>query len=199
MTTASTREHLLDTASTAILHEGVDALSMDLVRSRAGVSNGSLYHHFASKAHLVDALYAQALREFHATLVVPIAGRASARTAVRSMVRAYLDWVLEHPDRARLLHSLRRTEELAQAPGEWKQVRDEGFGRLRVWVEGKIAEGEMRDLPFDIWVALVFAPVISLTGGWLRAKEPVVPAKHRTLLADAAWNAVRPEGSPDGA
>lgn len=198
MTAIPTRERLLDTASEAILREGVDALSMDLVRSRAGVSNGSLYHHFASKAHLVDALYAQALREFHATLAIPIAGRASARTGVRGMVRAYLEWVLEHPDRARMLHTLRRTEELAQAPGEWKQVRNEGFGLLRRWVASKVAEGEMRDLPFDVWVALAFAPVISLTPGWLRAHQPVIPAKHRILLADAAWQAVRPEGSADG-
>lgn len=198
MAAVATRDRLLDAASEAILQDGIDAVSMDLVRNRAGVSNGSLYHHFASKAHLVDALYAQALREFHAALAVPIAGRASARTGVRGMVRAYVEWVLEHPDRARILHSLRRTEELAQAPGEWKLVRDEGFGLLRRWMEARIAEGEMRDLPFDLWVALVFAPAISLTGSWLRAKEPSVPARHRTLLADAAWMAVRAEGSADG-
>ena len=63
---SSTRSRLLDAAATVFLAHGYAAASMDMVRQAAGVSNGSLYHHFPSKALLADALYAHTLRDFHA-------------------------------------------------------------------------------------------------------------------------------------
>src|SRR6187402_989921 len=104
MDPGTTKSRLLDAAARVFLAHGLAASSMDMVRQEAGVSNGSLYHHFPTKARLADALYAHTLRDFHAALLVPVAGRASAQTGVKGMVRAHVDWVMRHPEGARLLH-----------------------------------------------------------------------------------------------
>ena len=185
-----TRSRLLNAAAQVFLEHGFGAASMDLVRQQAGVSNGSLYHHFPTKAQLADALYAQTLRDFHAVLVQPILGRASAQSGVKGMVRAYVEWVMANPGLARLLHELRRSGDLAGGPGEWEQANAEGFAVLQEWVEHKVDAGEMRPMPFPLWLAVVFSPAISLTPHWV--KQPEAAAKARSALEHAAWMSVSP-------
>jgi AcrR family transcriptional regulator len=187
-----TRQRLLDAAAQVFLEQGFTAASMDLVRQQAGVSNGSLYHHFPTKAQLADALYADTLRQFHAVLMQPVLGRASAQTAVKGLVRAYIDWVVGHPGLARLLHELKRSGELAGGPGEWEKANTEGFDQLRLWVERKTEAGELRPMPFAAWMAIVFSPCISLTPHWVKLSPPEVPPKMRAALEHAAWAGVSP-------
>lgn len=186
-----TRERLLQAAAKIFLAHGFSGAAMDLVRQHAGVSNGSLYHHFPTKAQLADALYAHTLREFHAVLMQPIRGRASAQSGVKGLVRTYIDWVCANPEGARLLHELRRSGDLAGG-GEWEAVNAEGWAFLREWVRRQTEAGEMRDIPFAVWTSVVFSPAISLTPHWAGQPQPKVPAKVRSALEHAAWAGVAP-------
>ena len=182
---------MLDAATQVFLKHGFAGASMDQVRQEAGVSNGSLYHHYPTKAQLADALYAHTLRDFHATLMAPIHGRATAQSGVKGLVRAYIQWVVDHPAQARLLHELRRSGGLADA-GEWTTANAEGFQVLATWLRRMVDAGQMRDLPFPIWTAVVFSPAISLTPHWARQHPPEVSPKVRAMLEHAAWMAVAP-------
>jgi AcrR family transcriptional regulator len=197
MDSSSTKARVLDAAAKVFLQHGFATTSMDLVRQEAGVSNGSLYHHFPSKAQLADALYAHTLRDFHVALMSPIRGRASAQTAVKGMLRAYMDWVERNPQGARLLHELKRSGALAGSPGEWEQANAEGFNALREWVQAKTEAGELRPMPFTVWMAVVFSPAISLTPHWAAQEPPTVPPKVRAALEHAAWAAVAPDRKGD--
>ena len=187
----STKTKLLDAATQVFLEHGFAAASMDLVRQQAGVSNGSLYHHFPTKALLADALYAHTLRDFHSALLGPITGRATAQSGVKGLIRAYIAWVEQHPDRARLLHELRRTGDMTGG-AEMSVANTEAFGALGQWIATKVAAGEMRALPFPVWMAVVFSPAISLTPHWASQPLPAVPPKVRAALEHAAWVAVAP-------
>lgn len=199
LTEVGTRGRLLDAAMACFLEIGFTATSMEVVRQRAAVSNGSLYHHFATKQILADALYGQVLREFHAALRIPLDAsppttRPRAQAAVRALVRRYLDWVINSPDRARLLAECKRDERLAGSPPEWQQANREGFGALAAFITQGVEAGHLQDLPADVWTALVLGPAIQLTPGWLAraAKADVVqiPVALRKTLQEAAWNAV---------
>jgi AcrR family transcriptional regulator len=181
---------LLDAATKVFLEHGFTAASMDLVRQEAGVSNGSLYHHYPTKAKLADALYAYTLRDFHSSLLAAMNGRVSAQTCVKGLIRAYVQWVVQHPERARLLHKLRRTGDVTDTASERNQANAEAFAALREWVRQKVDAGEMRDMPFAVWMALVFSPAMSLTQQWVRQDEPSVPPKVRAALEHGAWMAV---------
>jgi TetR/AcrR family transcriptional repressor of nem operon len=57
-----TRERILDAAQALILDHGFGSTSVDAVVTRAGITKGAFFHHFASKAQLARALverYAQ--------------------------------------------------------------------------------------------------------------------------------------------
>lgn len=189
MDPTSTRARLLEAATTVFLAHGFTAASMDLVRLEAGVSNGSLYHHFPTKAQLADALYAWTLRDFHSALLVPISGQAQAQAGVKGLVRAYIQWVVQHPERARLLHDLRRSGGLASG-AEMGAANAEAYGALVAWIARQVEAGEMRPMPFPIWMALVFSPALALTPHWVAISTPAVAPKVRAALAHGAWMAV---------
>lgn len=194
MNTTSTRERILDVAADLFVASGPDGATMDQVRLAAEVSNGSLYHHFPSKADLEAALYQRALLGFHAALLEPIDGGASTRQAVIGMVLAALDWAERWPTQARLLHTLRPS---LQAAGRdaWSADNERSFGRLAQWVATRTAAGRMRPLPWPAWSALVFAPVAAVTRQAAASGTLQFPAELRTALAEGAWRAVAPEPS----
>lgn len=193
MTSEPTRDKLLAAAGRIFLEHGYEAASMDVVRRQAGVSNGSLYHHFPSKAHLAGALYLHTLRDFHAALLQPLARDPAAEPGVRGLVRAYLRWIVAHPDRARLLHRLRRSGELDGMEGAWIDPNRKAYATLRSWMEKQVAAGGMRHLPFSVWMALVFSPAYALTPQWVGAAQPSVAPAVRRALEEAAWRAVAPQ------
>ena len=188
--TPSTRLMLLDAAVTVFLEQGFAVASMDQIRQLAGVSNGSLYHHFPTKEKLVDALYAYTLRDFHSALLDAIPARASAQAGVKGLIRAYTQWVVTHPERAQLLHKLRRSGDMTDAGSERNTANAEAFAALAAWMQARVDAGEMRAMPFAVWMALVFSPAMSLTQQWVSQAKPAVAPKVRAALEHGAWMAV---------
>ncbi|WP_308164518.1 TetR/AcrR family transcriptional regulator [Nonomuraea sediminis] len=80
----SSRERLLDAAGEVLLTQGADALTLEAVAQRAGVSKGGLFYHFPTKQALVDGLVRRLTEAFDAAL-----GQAGERPG--DYLRAYLD------------------------------------------------------------------------------------------------------------
>ncbi|MFO6448870.1 TetR family transcriptional regulator [Erythrobacter sp. NE805] len=53
----ATREALVGACRKLLLEQGLEATTMAAVLAEAGLSKGALYHHFASKTELVEAIY----------------------------------------------------------------------------------------------------------------------------------------------
>jgi AcrR family transcriptional regulator len=187
-----TRERLLEAAAQMFLEHGYAGTSMDQVRQAAGVSNGSLYHHFPTKAKLADALYVDTLHDFHATMIAAIARDVSAEAGVKGLVRSYINWVVKHPGRAALLHKLRREGDVTDSSEGVSDANLHVFAALRSWAINKMDAGEMRVVPFHLWMAIVLSPSFSLTRRWVSEAQPSVPPKTRAALEHAAWMAVAP-------
>lgn len=197
MADPTVRSRLLTAAAELFAEQGAAAVSMDQVRLRAGVSNGSLYHHFPTRQHLAHALYAEILGDYHRALLSRLQRARSAEAGVKALVGAHIQWVLGAPAQARLLHELRRSGALASEEAPWSAPNAQAFATLGQWVADQVAAGAMRAMPMRVWSALVFAPVLSLTPHWLAQAPPAVPAAVRQALADGAWCAVSP--AADGA
>lgn len=189
--TLNTRLQILHAAAALFLERGVAGTSMEQVRQQAGVSNGSLYHHFGSKPALLAALYEQALRSYHDAVLQPLASDPPAAEGVRALVVSHARWVLQHPQPARVLHELRRAvrETDAYEPA-WGDANAQAFERLEHWRGEQQRRGHMKPMPLPLWLALVFAPVTQLGIAWAREGRAKVPATWQATLADAAAAAV---------
>ena len=92
-------------AENLLEEQGPDGLTMRTLASRLGIQAPSLYKHVAGKDELEVLLIAQALRDqgeaLHAA-VDALGSRASRRTSMDALAKAYRTWALAHPHLYRL-------------------------------------------------------------------------------------------------
>src|SRR5678816_4353021 len=85
------REHLLDVAAAILLEHGYEALTMEAVKERAGVSRGLTYVHFANADELAFALYEREVAALDRRIAEVAAETTSFEDRVRGAMHAYLE------------------------------------------------------------------------------------------------------------
>ncbi|OAN17096.1 hypothetical protein A3K86_08305 [Photobacterium jeanii] len=112
------KQRILDTALTLFVDQGIQATATAHIAKQAGVANGTLFHHFATKESLIAALYLQIKTELGDSLPdLPSQPTDSAALTPESFKAAFahrwqlaLQWALNNPNK---LHFLRQ---VAHAP-----------------------------------------------------------------------------------
>ena len=112
--TKFTASMILDVAEQVIAASGVAGASIAAIARACGAPNGSIYHRFESRQHLIGALWVRIATEYLTTLSASLDGPAPDLAA--TVVNHTFDWVAENPSRAELLMRF-RTEDFA--PGDW--------------------------------------------------------------------------------
>lgn len=87
---AQTRARLVGVARTLFARDGYAATPTEAILAGAGVQRGALYHHFADKAALFEAVCVQLVEE---ALPQVDAATARARSALDALVRGSIAWV----------------------------------------------------------------------------------------------------------
>ena len=63
------RDNILHTTLHLIVERGLESTPMSLIASEAAVGMGTIYHYFASKEELVNALYRELKLRVHLSLI----------------------------------------------------------------------------------------------------------------------------------
>ncbi|MEU2897166.1 TetR/AcrR family transcriptional regulator [Streptomyces sp. NPDC001273] len=184
-----TAEQLLDAALRVYGESGEQGLTVSAVTTASGVSPGSLYHHFGSMDGLLTALLMRWLERLLVEMVTALEQADSARTGIRSLVRAYLSFIRDHREAGLLLHSS-RADELGMSQA--KQLRDAQEARLTplsAWVSRHVASGEIAPLPVPILESLVLGPVVGASRRWLTLGD-IDLDETADVLPDRIWRSV---------
>lgn len=99
------RAQLLQAASDIATDHSVQAVTLDAVAERAGVTKGALQYHFANKQGLLDALFEQTLEHFESQMKERIA--ADREDPHGANARAYLHATLDETNPAASTNVLR--------------------------------------------------------------------------------------------
>lgn len=88
---------ILDAAAAAFDSQGYDATSIDYIGDTLGITKGSIYHHYRSKADLFVAVY-QRVMEINFNAIAPIAADPGLRPIqrIQRMARTHALQVLRH-------------------------------------------------------------------------------------------------------
>jgi AcrR family transcriptional regulator len=186
-----TRGALIAAARTCFAEQGFEATSTEAVLARAGVSKGALYHHFASKAELLAAVFETVSRETMAQAQAQ-AGTGPVRTVLAAALKAWLRAVLRPEPRRIILETgpavlglarARAIEEtITQAPMRRAIERGVALGALRcddpdlaarllaataselavTAVQREMSAPELAGL--DVWIDRMIDAVLSATG-----------------------------------
>jgi AcrR family transcriptional regulator len=141
------REHLLDVAASIILSDGFDALTMEGVSERAGVSKGLGYAYFENADELALALYDREVSEVYERIEQEAMRHDSYEQKVRQAVRTYFDLVATRGVLLAILQTRlsgrkgRRTrrERLRRFIGFWADLIEREFGAPRPVAESVAA------------------------------------------------------------
>jgi len=87
---ADRRTTLLEAAAELVADGDVDAVSMESVAERAGVSRALVYKHFANRSDLLSALYERESAVLHAHLAGAVQGATSLSAMLRALIRGAL-------------------------------------------------------------------------------------------------------------
>jgi AcrR family transcriptional regulator len=181
----SARNRLLHAALVAFATEPPVAVSLEDIRREAGVSVGALYHHFADKAALVDALYLELTRRVQEMFLAELHAHPAAEDAIKAIVRLYLKWVSGNRAAAGILLGHRPDERAL------RELNRPFFTEVSSWWDTHVHYGAVRPLPLDLTIALWIGPAQEYTRHWLDGQVRRVPRAGAEVLADAAWNALK--------
>ncbi|MFG2888412.1 TetR/AcrR family transcriptional regulator [Streptomyces sp. NPDC048248] len=187
----ATVEQVLDAALRVYAASGDQGLTVSAVTKASGVSLGSLYHHFGSLDGLVASLVLRWLSRLLSEVSGALARTRTAHTGIRAVVRAYLGFVRDHPDAARLVHSV-AADRYGMAHA--KEIRDSQEARLSPvaeWIRKRIDSGELAPLPVPVIESLVLGPVVGVARRWLTIGDIDLEGAVRDL-PDRIWRSVSP-------
>lgn len=93
----SKKQQLLDVALVLFVEQGISETSTASIAKHAGVATGTLFHHFANKKELVEALYLN-LKE---ALVTDLALSGEIESSEQALVlwRKVITWGLTNPEK----------------------------------------------------------------------------------------------------
>jgi AcrR family transcriptional regulator len=197
MAPPSTRTRILDTALQCFVAHGYEQTTIARIREAGGVSNGALFHHFASKEAIAEALYVEALSSFQEGLWLLVRRRPrSLRVAVRGVIAHQLRWIEEHPDLARFVYAHGHLDWESPGAAAVEALNRElaaAFGR---WLQPLMRTGEVREMSMLLITAIVSGPAHAIARRWLAGQLARSPSEHLDELALAAWAGLRGEPAP---
>ena len=173
-----TRRRLIEAAREVIAERGVEALRLRDVTTRADVGFASLYHHFADKDALVDAVFAETLEAVAATTIAAVRDVADAAEAVAIAHRAFLRVADADPPLARLI---------VQLDGADALFATHMTGYARPVFERGIAEGRFTIDDLDTMLAFTMGGTLGVVRAALAGAlaDDVAERSARVLLRAA--------------
>lgn len=152
----SSHDTILDAARDLIAAGGIDAMSMRAVAERVGVSATAIYHHFANKQALVDAVVTQAFERFGTEMQAAAARHPGGSLArVKALGEAYVRFAVENEAYFRVIFSITvpNPRELEELP------HGAGYPLLRESIVEAMASGAMRQGDPDLMAHYLWAHV----------------------------------------
>jgi AcrR family transcriptional regulator len=193
-----TRSRILDAALASFTELGYEQTTIAAIRERSGVSNGALFHHFASKEAIAGALYVDSIASFQEGLWELLRRRPrSLRAAVRGSIGHQLQWVEQHQDRARFLYMRGHLDWDSTAGVQLHELNRSLAQAYREWLAPLVDSGRVRPMSMVMLNAIVSGPVHAIARRWLAGQLRLPLGAYLDELADAATAALG--GAPAGA
>lgn len=181
------RERILGAALDCYTELGYDRTTIALIRERSGVSNGGLFHHFPNKEAIAAALYRDAMRSVQQGYWAALKERpATLRDAVAGIVGKLLAWIESNQQWARFLYAQGHLDWSTDAAGELRTINRDLARAYRQWLGPFITNGQVRDLPMVVMVAVVTGPAHAIAQRWLAGQISGPLVSYADDLIDAA-------------
>ena len=178
------RSAILSAAVRIIAFQGLSAATATIAKE-AGVSNGSLFTYFATKANLLNQLYVELKVDMAAAAVDGLLADGDLRAQLRHVWVQWLHWATSCPEKRRVLAQLDVADVIT---AESQQTARQAMAGIATLLERVRAHGAMRGAPVAFVVALMSA-LADTTIDFMLC-DPANAEKHSLDAFDALWRMV---------
>jgi len=178
------RRAIIWAAIRVIASQGLGAPTATIAKE-AGVSNGSLFTYFETKADLLNQLYLELKVEMAAAAIGGLPTESDIRTQLLHMWTHWLRWATSCPEKRRALAHLCVSDEITS---ESRQTVSDAFASIRGLLELCRENGPMREAPLGFLVALMSALADATIDFVIR--DPANADKHCMTAFEALWRIV---------
>lgn len=145
------RSAIISAATRVISSQGLSA-STAMIAKEAGVSNGSLFTYFETKADLFNRLYIELKEEIAEVALGELPTESNIREQMFHMWSRWMYWAASFPGKHRTLAQLTISDDISTAS---HQAGHFAFAGIRKLIEQSSANGPMRDAPINFIAALM--------------------------------------------
>ena len=184
------RSAILSAASRVIASEGLGGATAAIAKE-AGVSNGSLFLYFETKATLLNELYIALKTEMGETAVAGLPSSGEPREQIRHMWTQWLRWATANPEKRRTLAQLEAADDVTAESHQIVRQAQRGMAEL---LERSRAGGPMQDVPLAFVVTLIGAIADATMDAVIR--EPAEAEARSEAAFEAVWRVLA--GLPAG-
>ena len=174
------RNAIMAAATHVIVTHGLSAPTA-IIAQEAGVSNGSLFTYFKTKADLFNQLYLE-LKAGMASAALKGLPAAELRERVFHVWSNWMGWAVSNPEKWRVLAQLGVSDEIAPATRAAGHKTMAGIGEL---LELSRAHGPLRKTPMGFVVAIMNSLAEATMDFMIH--DPTNAKKHCRVGFDALW------------
>lgn len=175
------RQAILAAATRVIAAQGRSTATAAIAKE-AGVSNGSLFVYFDTKATLFNELYVALKTEMGEAATADLAPGGSPRDQVRHLWQQWLHWATSNPEKRRAVAQLDVADEITDQSHQLVRAAQRGTAEL---LERSRAGGPMADVPLSFVLVLIGTMADATTDAIIR--EPEQGAAHSEVAFEAVW------------
>jgi len=175
------RNAIVSAAARVIASQGTGAATAAIAKE-AGVSNGSLFVYFDTKAALLNELYLALKAEMTAAATAGLDTGGELREQVRHMWTQWLRWATDNPGKRRALAQLEVDDDITAGS---RQTAHAAFSGIAALLDRSRAGGPMRDAPLGFVLALMTAIAEATIDAVIR--EPAEAEARSSAGFDAVW------------
>ena len=175
------RNAILSAATRVIAAEGLGAATAAIAKD-AGVSNGSLFVYFGTKAILLNELYVALKTEMGAVAVAGLPVESDVREQVLHMWNQWLRWATSCPEKRRALAQLQVADDIT---ADSHRAVSSAFSGIADLLERSRASGPMRDTPLGFVLTLTTAIADAAIDAIIR--EPADAEARGSVAFEAMW------------
>jgi AcrR family transcriptional regulator len=179
------RRKILDVAAETVASDGL-AASTAVMAKRAGIAQGSIFHHFETKSGLLNALFLDLKAELRGTVTADLPD-AEIRERLQHVWLRWTAWGTDNPVRRRALTTLLGSD-MITADSDARAADELAVG-VRLFEEAG-AGGPLDGQPLHFLSAVVAGVAYATMESMER--DPGRAAALRTAGFDALWNMLRP-------
>jgi AcrR family transcriptional regulator len=177
----TTRQELVDAATRLFAERGYEDTSIEAVLGATGVSRGALYHHFAGKEALFEAVLDEVERGVAQAVVDAVAEVTDPVEALRKGTKAWLELTSD---------PVVRRISLIDAPSvvgweKWRGIDERhGFGLTKHALESLAEAGHVRPELVDVLAHVLLAALVEVALLIARSEDPVAATKAGEAAID---------------